>query len=138
VVADALARRAQVVVAERETAAFTGDLAAFLTDSFGGLEDERYADRRRQIVAEAQHDEHVAQVLRDFTAIRRAALRGSQAARRGDLDVLPAAHQHTRRTPLPGWIERSRDSSDRRSVVQAARGRGAEILGRPAVGRGAR
>jgi hypothetical protein len=34
-----------------------------------------YAGRLRQIVAEAQHDEHVARVLADFTAVRRAALR---------------------------------------------------------------
>jgi AcrR family transcriptional regulator len=75
VVADALARHARVVVPGRETGSFTGDLAAFLADSFAGLENEGYADRLRQIVAEAQHDEHVAQVLADFTAVRRAALR---------------------------------------------------------------
>jgi AcrR family transcriptional regulator len=75
VVADALARHARVVVPERETGSFTGDLAAYLADSFAGLENEGYADRLRQIVAEAQHDERVAQVLADFTAVRRAALR---------------------------------------------------------------
>ena len=75
VIADALARHARVVVPERETGSFTGDLAAFLADSFAGLQNEGYADRLRQIVAEAQHDEHVARVLTDFTAVRRAALR---------------------------------------------------------------
>jgi AcrR family transcriptional regulator len=75
VVADALARHARVVVPERDTGSFAGDLAAFFTDSFAGLENEGYADTLRQIVAEAQHDEHVARVLADFTAIRRAALR---------------------------------------------------------------
>jgi AcrR family transcriptional regulator len=75
VVADALARHARVVVPERETGSVTGDLAAFLTDSFAGLENEGLANRLRQIVAEAQRDEHVAQVLADFTAVRRAALR---------------------------------------------------------------
>jgi len=75
VVAEALARHAQVVVPERDTGSFTADLAAFLIDSFAGLENEGYADRLRQIVAEAQHDEHVARMLADFTAVRRAALR---------------------------------------------------------------
>ena len=75
VVADALARHARVVVPDRHTGSFTGDLAAFLIDSFAGLENEGYAARLRQIVAEAQHDEHVNRVLADFTAVRRAALR---------------------------------------------------------------
>src|ERR1700757_4131912 len=56
VVADALARHAQVVVPERDTGSFTADLAAFLTDSFAGLGNEDLANRLRQIVAEAQHD----------------------------------------------------------------------------------
>jgi AcrR family transcriptional regulator len=96
VVADALARHAQVVVPGRDTGSFTGDLAAFFTDSFAGLENEVLADRLRQIVAEAQHDEHVARVLADFTAVRRAALhalleRGRTAgelAADADLDML--------------------------------------------------
>jgi AcrR family transcriptional regulator len=75
VVADALSRHARVVVPERDTGSFTGDLVAFFTDSFAGLENEGLADRLRQIVAEAQHDEHVARVLADFTTVRRAALR---------------------------------------------------------------
>jgi AcrR family transcriptional regulator len=75
VVADALARHARVVVPERETGSFTGDLEAFFADSFAGLENEGLAGRLRQIVAAAQHDEHVAGVLADFTAVRRAALR---------------------------------------------------------------
>src|ERR671936_3173593 len=37
VVADALARHARVVVPERDTGSFTGDLKAFLADSFAGL-----------------------------------------------------------------------------------------------------
>jgi AcrR family transcriptional regulator len=75
VIADALARHAQAVVPERDTGSFTGDLAAFFTDSFAGLENEELANRLRQIVAAAQHDEHVARVLAEFTAVRRAALR---------------------------------------------------------------
>jgi AcrR family transcriptional regulator len=75
VVADALVRHAGNVVPERATGSFSGDLTAFLTDSFAGLQDEGLAGRLRQIVAEAQHDEHVARVLADFTAARRGALR---------------------------------------------------------------
>src|ERR1700683_4634962 len=75
VVADALVRHARAVVPERNTGSFTADLEAFLADSFAGLGNEGYAARLRQIVAEAQHDDHVARVLADFTAVRRAALR---------------------------------------------------------------
>jgi AcrR family transcriptional regulator len=75
VVADALARHAQVVVPGRDTGSFSGDLEAFFVDSFAGLQDKRLANRLRQIVATAQHDEHIARVLADFTAARRAALR---------------------------------------------------------------
>lgn len=75
VVADALVRYAQVVVPERNTGSFAADLEAFLVDSFAGLGNEGYPTRLRQMVAEAQHDEHVARVLADFTAARRAALR---------------------------------------------------------------
>jgi AcrR family transcriptional regulator len=75
VVAEALAEHARNVVPQRDTGSFAGDLTAFLTDTFAGLQDEGYASRLRQIVAEAQHDEHVAAVLADFTAVRRNALR---------------------------------------------------------------
>jgi AcrR family transcriptional regulator len=96
VVADALVRHARIAVPERDTGSFAGDLAAFLTDSFAGLESPEYADRLRQIVAEAQHDEHVARVLADFTAIRRATLRAllergkdaGELAADADLDML--------------------------------------------------
>jgi AcrR family transcriptional regulator len=96
VVADALARHALVVVPERETGSFTGDLEAFLADSFAGLRDQPLAGRLRQIVAAAQQDEHVAKVLADFTAVRRAALRAllergrdaGELAPEADLDML--------------------------------------------------
>jgi AcrR family transcriptional regulator len=96
VVADALARRAQAAVPERDTGSFTADLAAFLVDSFAGLQDPGYSGRLRQIVAAAQQDEHVAQVLADFTAVRRAALRAlldrgraaGELAPDADLDML--------------------------------------------------
>lgn len=96
VIADALVRHAQAVVPERDTGSFAADLEAFLTDSFAGLENEGYSTRLRQIVAEAQLDEHVARVLADFTAVRRATLRaiferGSDAGELpsdADLDML--------------------------------------------------
>jgi hypothetical protein len=85
-----------VVVPERDTGSFTGDLEAFLSDSFAGLEDECLAGRLRQIVAAAQQDEHVARVLADFTGVRRAALRAllergrtaGELAVDADLDML--------------------------------------------------
>ena len=96
VLADALIRHARVVVPERDTGTFAGDLAAFLTDSFAGLAEQGYAARLRQIVAAAQQDEHVASLLADFTAVRRAALRAllergrdaGELARDADLDML--------------------------------------------------
>jgi AcrR family transcriptional regulator len=96
VVADALARHARAVVPERHTGTFTTDLQAFLIDSFAGLQDPAFASRLRQIVSAAQQDEHVARVLTDFTAVRRAALRallqrGQDAGDLGpdaDLDML--------------------------------------------------
>jgi AcrR family transcriptional regulator len=75
VLADALVRYARGAVPDRDTGSFAGDLTAFLIDSFAGLADRGYADRLRQIVAAAQHDEHVARILSEFTAVRRAALR---------------------------------------------------------------
>jgi AcrR family transcriptional regulator len=116
VVADALARHARAVVPQRDTGSFTGDLEAFLVDSFAGLgeqglreqgladqgladeglADQGLAGRLRQIVAAAQNDEHVARVLADFTAVRRAALRAllqrgrdaGDLAQDADLDML--------------------------------------------------
>ena len=75
VVADALVTHARAVVPERDTGTFAGDLEAFLADSFAGLASDGLAGRLRAIVAEAQHDEHVAQILADFTAVRRKTLR---------------------------------------------------------------
>jgi AcrR family transcriptional regulator len=91
VVADALARHARVIVPERDTGSFAGDLAAFLVDSFAGLEDESLSGRLRQIVAAAQHDEHVAGVLKDFTAVRRAALRALLRRGQGAGELDPGA-----------------------------------------------
>ncbi len=96
VVADALVRYARIVVPERDTGSFATDLEAFVVDSFAGLANQSYNTRLRQIVAEAQHDEHVARVLADFTAARRAALRAifergrdtGEVSSEADLDML--------------------------------------------------
>jgi hypothetical protein len=60
------------------------------------LANRGYPDRLRQIVAAAQQDEHVARVLAEFTAVRRAALRAllergrdaGELAKDADLDML--------------------------------------------------
>jgi AcrR family transcriptional regulator len=96
VVADALLHHARVVVPGRDTGSFAGDLAAFLTDSFTALEDQGLSGALKEIVAGAQADEHVARVLADFTAARRAALRSllergrsaGELAEDADLDML--------------------------------------------------
>jgi AcrR family transcriptional regulator len=75
VAAEALARRARDIVPARDTGSVRDDLTAFLTDSFAGLEDENLRGALRRIAAAAQRDVHVAAVLADFTAARRAALR---------------------------------------------------------------
>jgi AcrR family transcriptional regulator len=75
VAAEAMARGARMVVPDRDTGSFTEDLERFLTDSFAGLEDPGYQRALRQLVSAAQQDEHVAEVLAEFTAHRRAALR---------------------------------------------------------------
>jgi AcrR family transcriptional regulator len=91
VLADALIRHAEVVVPERDTGSFAGDVTAYLTDSFAGLADQGYSARLRQIVAAAQEDEHVAGLLADFTAVRRAALRTLLARGRDAGELAPDA-----------------------------------------------
>lgn len=92
VAADALVRHAQVVVPERETGSFTGDLEAFFADSFAALENPGMSGRLRQIVAAAQHDEHVARVLADFTKVRRAALRAVLERGKASGELAPDAN----------------------------------------------
>jgi AcrR family transcriptional regulator len=87
VAAEAMTRRARAIVPARDTGSLRGDLTAFLTDSFAGLEDERLRNALRQLITTAQRDEHVAAVVADFTAARRAALREllERGQARGDL-----------------------------------------------------
>ena len=73
--AEAMGLQARIVVPRHDSGRFEADLTDFLTDSFRGLEDTGVARGLRDIAAAAQHDEHVAEVLANFTAQRRAALR---------------------------------------------------------------
>lgn len=76
VAAEALARHAQTIVPARDTGSFRADLESFLADSFTALTaDDNLRTALRRIAAAAQSDEHVAVVLAEFTARRRAALR---------------------------------------------------------------
>jgi AcrR family transcriptional regulator len=87
VAAEAMTRRASAIVPTRDTGSFPDDLTQFLVDSFAGLEDPGMRRALRQLVSAAQTDEHVAEVLAEFTAQRRAALRGllERGQVRGDL-----------------------------------------------------
>jgi AcrR family transcriptional regulator len=96
VVAEAMARGARAIVPARDTGSFPADLISFLTDSFAGLQDPGTSRALRQLASAAVHDEHVAGVLAEFTAQRRAALRAllergvasGDLAGRADLDML--------------------------------------------------
>ncbi|HUN32708.1 MAG TPA: TetR/AcrR family transcriptional regulator [Trebonia sp.] len=87
VAAEAMARHAQAIVPVTKTGSFRADLLAFISDSFAGLADDRLRGALRRLAAGAQSDEHVAQVLAEFTAQRRAALRQvlEQGVASGDL-----------------------------------------------------
>lgn len=75
VVAEAMARGARVIAPARDSGSFRRDLVDFLTDSFAGLQDPGTRRALRQLVSAGVHDEHVAEVLAEFTAQRRATLR---------------------------------------------------------------
>ena len=75
VVAEAMTRGARAIVPARDTGSFPEDLRLFLVDSFAGLQDPGIRRALRQLVSAAVHDEHVAGVVSEFTAQRRAALR---------------------------------------------------------------
>lgn len=75
VMAEAMVRGARAIVPVHDSGSFPDDLTQFLIDTFAGLEDAGIRRALRQLVAAAQQDEHVAGVLAEFTARRRAALR---------------------------------------------------------------
>jgi AcrR family transcriptional regulator len=94
--AEAMGLLAAAVVPPRESGSFTADLTGFWVDSFRSLADPGLARGLRDVAAEAQHDEHVAEALAGFTAQRRAALRAvlqrgvdqGQLSPAADLDLL--------------------------------------------------
>jgi AcrR family transcriptional regulator len=73
--AEAMGLQAAAVVPPRDSGSFEADLTAFWTDSFRALADPAQARGVRDVAAEAQHDEHVAEALAGFTAQRRSTLR---------------------------------------------------------------
>jgi AcrR family transcriptional regulator len=89
VAAEAMARGARAIVPVHDSGSFPDDLTQFLIDSFAGLEDPGIRRALRQIAAAAQQDEHVAGVLAEFTAQRRAALRSllERGRANGDLSA---------------------------------------------------
>jgi AcrR family transcriptional regulator len=75
VVAEAMTRGARAIASPRATGSFREDLRYFLADSFAGLQDPGTRRALRQLASAAVHDEHASEVLAEFTAQRRAALR---------------------------------------------------------------
>ena len=73
--AEAMGRRARAAVPPRHSGSFGADLTEFITASFRGLEDPGTARALRDLASAAQHDEHVAAALGEFTAQRRSTLR---------------------------------------------------------------
>jgi AcrR family transcriptional regulator len=73
--AEAMTRQARAVVPPHDSGSFGADLEEFVRASFRGLADPGTARSLRDLASAAQHDDHVAQALGDFTAQRRAALR---------------------------------------------------------------
>jgi AcrR family transcriptional regulator len=91
VAAEAMARKANAIVPDRDSGSFAADLKCFLTDSFAGLEDPGMRRALRQLISAAQQDEHVAEALTEFTAQRRAALRALLERGRANGDIPAAA-----------------------------------------------
>lgn len=92
VAAEAMARGARAIASAHDTGSFADDLERFLADSFAGLQDQGTRRALRQLVSAAQADEHVAEVLTEFTAQRRAALRALLERDRARGDIPATAH----------------------------------------------
>lgn len=93
--AEAMGRHARAVVPPRDSGSFDADLTEFITASFRGLEDPGAARGLRELAAAAQHDEHVAAALGDFTAQRRGALRALLERGRDDGRLSASANLDT-------------------------------------------
>ncbi|MGW0658153.1 TetR/AcrR family transcriptional regulator [Streptodolium elevatio] len=84
---DALGERAATVAPKVDTGALAGDLEAFVTATFTGAAAPETAPVLRSLAREAAHDRHLAGMMSEFTAARRAELRDilERAGRRGEL-----------------------------------------------------
>ncbi|TGB13908.1 TetR/AcrR family transcriptional regulator [Streptomyces palmae] len=74
VLLDALIDQAGQEVPSPETGSLRDDLHAFITATFDGAQRPPSAPALRALVREAAHDVHLAEMMRAFTATRRAAL----------------------------------------------------------------
>ncbi|WP_329257098.1 TetR/AcrR family transcriptional regulator [Actinoallomurus sp. NBC_01490] len=91
-----MVERARLEVPAVDTGTLVGDLREFLTATFRAVSDEANSSVLRSVMAEAQKDAHLAEVLREFTAGRRRSLheifqRGQkrgEPAPDADLDLL--------------------------------------------------
>jgi AcrR family transcriptional regulator len=87
VLLEALVGQADEEVQVPETGALRDDLRAFIRDTFDGAQRSPSAPALRTLVREAAHDAHLAQLMQEFTATRRATLHDllARGRRRGEL-----------------------------------------------------
>lgn len=96
VLLDALSDRAAQGVAVPDTGVLRDDLRAFVATTFDAAQQGTTASALRTLVREAARDPHLAELMRTYTATRRAALRDlldrgrarGQLAQDADLDLL--------------------------------------------------
>ncbi|MBF6173297.1 TetR/AcrR family transcriptional regulator [Nocardia blacklockiae] len=75
VLLDALLATADRVVPQPDTGTMRGDLRAVVTATFAGAQEPSTAAALRTLVRESARDTHLADLLREFTAARRKAVR---------------------------------------------------------------
>ncbi|MBB5913453.1 AcrR family transcriptional regulator [Nocardia transvalensis] len=75
VLLDALLLTADRTVPQPDTGSARGDLLAIVEATFAGAQDLSTASTLRTLVREAAHDPHLAELMQDFTAARRKAVR---------------------------------------------------------------
>nr|WP_202539724.1 TetR/AcrR family transcriptional regulator [Streptomyces sp. SID8379] len=75
VLLDALTERAETAAPVPDSGALGDDLRAVVAATFAGAQRPPVAPALRTLVREAAHDPHLAELMREFTGARRAALR---------------------------------------------------------------
>lgn len=75
VLLDALTERSALQVPTPDSGSVRADLLAIIESTFRGAQSDSTAPALRTLVREAAHDPHLAELLRTFTAQRRAAVR---------------------------------------------------------------